>query len=211
VRMHCITWCALCQTHLPPPAPLVQRYFAFATGMRCNHHDVFRSHTGSCDNYVNVTEPSRNVAFASSSFSGYPRDDGHLSSQWSRFTGIGGDRIVEGCHSAPRGGFQYPTRFSFGYPTEESATAYTGTGYIHSGSCDSSSFVVDVVFCPGEFYILKPRSHPVSTSGFITCKIVQTFNDSRHRCVHFLCLIIDCQRCQPLHRCVRATCQMSLD
>ncbi|XP_049600012.1 adhesion G protein-coupled receptor E2-like isoform X2 [Syngnathus scovelli] len=123
---------------------------------------------GSCDSYVNITEPSRNIAFTSSSFSGYSHDDGGLSRQWSRFTGIGGDRIMQSCHSGPRGGFQYPIRFQFNYPTEESLTASTGTAYVHAGVCDSHSIAMEVVLCPGSFYIFKPANHPQSSSGFIT-------------------------------------------
>ncbi|XP_077414593.1 uncharacterized protein LOC144044207 [Vanacampus margaritifer] len=137
--------------------------------MTCKHHDFLRSHAGSCDSYVNVTEPSRNVAFTSSSFNGYSYDDGHLSSQWSRFTGIGGDRIKESCNPGPRGGFQFSIRFPFIYPTEESATASSGTAFVYTGGgCDTHSLVMEVVLCPGEFYIYKPASHPVSSSGFIT-------------------------------------------
>ncbi|XP_037113255.1 uncharacterized protein LOC119126225 [Syngnathus acus] len=125
---------------------------------------------GSCDSYVNITEPYRNIAFTSSSFSGYSHDDGGLSRQWSRFTGIGGDRIVQSRHSGPRGGFRYPICFQFNHPTEESSTASTGTAYVYAGGCDSHSIAMEVVLCPGSFYIFKPVNHPQSSSGFITCK-----------------------------------------
>ncbi|XP_054614391.1 adhesion G protein-coupled receptor E2-like [Dunckerocampus dactyliophorus] len=123
---------------------------------------------GSCDNYVNITEPSRNIEFTSSSFPGYSHDDGSLTGQWLRFTGIGGDRIVSDCHGSPRGGFQYQTYIPFSLPTRESASPTTGTAYNYVSGCSTNSLSVDVVLCPGGFYIYRAANHPVSPSGFVT-------------------------------------------
>ncbi|XP_057673659.1 adhesion G protein-coupled receptor E1-like [Corythoichthys intestinalis] len=123
---------------------------------------------GSCDNYVNVTEPFRNIAFSSNSFPGFPIEDGHLGTQWSRFTGIGGDKMIGGCISGPRGGFQFPFHLTFAYPTEQSVTATIGTAYAHNGGCNSYAIDMELVLCPGEFYIHKPRSYPGGGYGIIT-------------------------------------------
>ncbi|XP_077590672.1 uncharacterized protein LOC144208609 [Stigmatopora nigra] len=145
---------------------------------------VLRLLLGSCNNYINVTESYRNTAFTSSSFPGYSHDDSHLTNQWSRFTGIGGDRIITACLSGPRGSFSLPIYLSFGYPTEESDTATTGSAYSNNGACSNYAITMEVVLCPGEFYIHKPTAHAVANSGFVT--------------YHFLCRN---DSCGPLAQC----------
>lgn len=124
---------------------------------------------GSCDGYQNITDPWRNLLFKSSSFSGYPHDDVELVNKWWRFTGIGGDRVINTCNTGTAGGAQYSAHVSFAYPTTESGTS-SGTAYADVGACNYYSFTMNVVLCPGGFYIYKPDSHPYSNMGYVTCK-----------------------------------------
>nr|XP_033500212.1 adhesion G protein-coupled receptor E2-like isoform X2 [Epinephelus lanceolatus] len=115
---------------------------------------------GSCDGYTNITDAWRNFAFTSSSFPGFPKNDGHFVGKWWRFTGIGGDRVTSQCHSGPLAGSHYSIRVSFSYPTTESETPTTGTAYGDVGGCNVYSISLSVALCPGGFYIHKPASHP---------------------------------------------------
>ncbi|XP_061829475.1 uncharacterized protein [Nerophis lumbriciformis] len=123
---------------------------------------------GSCDNYVNITQPSRNLLFTSSSFPGYPHDDGFYTGQWVRFTGIGGDKVIASCLGHQTGGFQYSSRIPFTHPTEESDSPTSGNGDTYVSSCGSHTFTASVVLCPGEFYIYRASSHPISGTGLVT-------------------------------------------
>ncbi|XP_040918923.1 adhesion G protein-coupled receptor E1-like isoform X2 [Toxotes jaculatrix] len=122
---------------------------------------------GSCDGYTNITEPWRNILFASTSYPGYGKGDGHLLAKWWRFTGIGGDRVISSCHATATGGARFPINVPFGYPTTESATA-VGSAYGSIGYCNYFSLTITVVLCPGGFYIYKPSSHPHPYLGYVT-------------------------------------------
>ncbi|XP_028311435.1 adhesion G protein-coupled receptor E2-like [Gouania willdenowi] len=122
---------------------------------------------GSCDDYTNITEPWRNREFTSTSFPGFPKDDGHLLGKWWRFTGIGGDRIVTQCLSG-HGGYSRNIHFAFAYPINESITAAVGYAYVSYVTCRTYGNKMKVVLCPGAFYIYKPDNHKVSSSGYLT-------------------------------------------
>ncbi|XP_029998094.1 adhesion G protein-coupled receptor E2-like, partial [Sphaeramia orbicularis] len=123
---------------------------------------------GSCDGYTNLTNPWRNRGFTSTSFSGFPKDDGNLVNQWWRFTGIGGDRIVTSCFGQNYGGTNYPISVPFSYPTTESETATSGQAHCYVSSCGQYTITMYVVLCPGGFYIYKPTSHPHGNMGYVT-------------------------------------------
>lgn len=128
-------------------------------------------HAGSCDGYTNITDAWRNLRLYSSSFAGYPNDDAHLVGSWWRFTGIGGDRIVSGCYGGPRGGTKYVISFlSTQYPLIESATPTTAYAYGSTTYCSLYAITMNVVLCPGGFYIYKPTNHPYKPMGYVTCK-----------------------------------------
>lgn len=127
-------------------------------------------HAGSCDGYMNRTEPWRNYLFRSSSFPDYPKDDAHLTNKWWRFTGIGGDRITKPCFGGPIGGFKHSIRVPFPEPDTESSDPTTGIASADVSVCGAYVFEMAVTLCPGGFYIYKPSSHPYSGSGYTTCK-----------------------------------------
>ncbi|XP_047427788.1 adhesion G protein-coupled receptor E1-like [Mugil cephalus] len=123
---------------------------------------------GSCDGYTNLTDPWRNRGFSSTSFSGFPKDDGDLVNKWWRFTGVGGDRVIETCLSPNFGGTNYPIYLTPGLPTNESVTSTKMTAYVYYTGCSSYSLSVNVVLCPGGFYLYQPLGHPLSGSGYVT-------------------------------------------
>lgn len=128
---------------------------------------LFRA--GSCDGYIEINEPWRNVLFRSSSFPGYPKSDGDLFGNWLRFTGIGGDTVVPTCYTGPIGGAQYPIHVPFTYPTTENQTV-TGTAYGDVGSCELYSISMRVILCPGGFYIYNATNYPYANMGYVTCE-----------------------------------------
>uniref|UniRef100_A0A3B5ASY7 Uncharacterized protein n=1 Tax=Stegastes partitus TaxID=144197 RepID=A0A3B5ASY7_9TELE len=125
---------------------------------------------GTCDKYSNITEPWRNKLYTSTSFTGFPKGDEHLVGKWWRFTGIGGDRIITACLTGNRAGGHYTTHFAFTYPTNESETVEEGTAYGDVASCSQYSIPMQVVLCPGGFYIYKPTRQPHSYLVHATCK-----------------------------------------
>lgn len=128
---------------------------------------LFRA--GSCDGYITITEPWRNILFSSSSFPGYPKNDADLVGKWWRVTGIGGDRVVSICYQGPIGGAQYPIRVPFSYPTTENQTV-TGLAYGDVKSCGVYSISMSVILCPGGFYIYNASTHPYTNMAYVTCK-----------------------------------------
>ncbi|XP_029913037.1 adhesion G protein-coupled receptor E2-like [Myripristis murdjan] len=123
---------------------------------------------GSCDGYTNLTDSWRNRGFTSTSFPGFPKDDAHLINQWWRFTGIGGDMIITGCsHTYNIGGTSYGIYLSFSYPIVESPTASRGTAYVYNSGCSTYGISIDVVLCPGGFYVYQPLNHPISSMGYV--------------------------------------------
>ncbi|XP_060946744.1 adhesion G protein-coupled receptor E2-like [Limanda limanda] len=123
---------------------------------------------GSCNGYGTITDPWRNLLFQSTSFTGYPNNDAPLLKKWWRFTGIGGDRIINSCPTRPAGGTPYPAYTSFAYPTNESETPTQGTTYGHAGGCTNYPNTMNVVLCPGGFYIYKPETHTYGNLGYVT-------------------------------------------
>lgn len=123
--------------------------------------------SGSCDGYTNVTEPWRNREFVTTFF---PKDDGILLNNWWRFTGIGGDRLITDCVSPYVGGTWHTLFLPFTLPTSESVTPTKGTAYGNFFICQGFSLDINVTLCPGGFYIYKPLTHPLSLSGYVTCK-----------------------------------------
>ncbi|XP_047199826.1 adhesion G protein-coupled receptor E1 [Hippoglossus stenolepis] len=140
---------------------------------------------GSCDGYGNITDSWRNLLIISSTFSGYPNDDGSLLNKWWRFTGIGGDRVINSCVTGPAGGAPYPANVPFAYPTTESQTPTQGTAYGSVGACNNYGIIMNVVLCPGGFYIYKPQTHPHGNIGYAT--------------YHYEC---KSDSCGPLAKCV---------
>lgn len=127
--------------------------------------------SGSCNGYTNLTEPWRNRAFASTTFTGFPYDDFKLLNMWWRFTGIGGNRVITSCIGNNIGGtvnvlhipITYSTNESF---SEETVSAYSGTPDL----CKDVTASVSVAYCPGGFYIYKPLTHPQASMGYVTCE-----------------------------------------
>lgn len=134
------------------------------------NYDLFFS--GSCNGYTNITEPWRNIAF-NVSFVGFPKDDSHLLNQWWRFTGIGGDKVITVCVGMNQGGTTHILHIPFAYPTNESLSEETGTAYADmTAPCDKSfTAKVSVAYCPGDFYVYKPLSHPTMGAGYVICKL----------------------------------------
>ncbi|XP_040927833.1 adhesion G protein-coupled receptor E2-like [Betta splendens] len=122
---------------------------------------------GSCDGYTNIDEPWRNFLFRSSSFPGYPKNDGGLVGNWLRFSGIGGDTVVPTCYTGPVGGAQYAIHVPLTYPTVENQTV-TGTAYGDVGACNYYSIKMNVILCPGSFYIYNASNHPYTNMGYVT-------------------------------------------
>ncbi|KAK5856444.1 hypothetical protein PBY51_008038 [Eleginops maclovinus] len=130
-------------------------------------HCVFPS--GSCDGYTNITESWRNFLFTSKTFHEYPKDDATLIGKWWRFTGIGGDLVIKNCHLGPRAGVTYPIYISSALPTTESETATKPAAYESVASyCTSYSISIDVVLCPGGFYIYNPLTKHHTGAGYAT-------------------------------------------
>lgn len=126
---------------------------------------------GSCNGYTNITEPWRNLDFLSTSFPGYPNNDQKLVNSWWRFTGIGGDRVTGKCVGIQRGGALRPIYLASTYPTSESLTPKRGSSYGWHGGCRGVTVPVDVVLCPGGFYVHKPLSYGSSLDiGYTTCE-----------------------------------------
>ncbi|XP_030636324.1 uncharacterized protein LOC115817201 [Chanos chanos] len=61
-----------------------------------------------CNSYKNISDPSRNILFRSTSFPGWPPSDSTLEEGWYRFTGVGGDVVATECPSSPCGATTSP-------------------------------------------------------------------------------------------------------
>ncbi|XP_055366983.1 adhesion G protein-coupled receptor E2-like [Betta splendens] len=121
---------------------------------------------GSCDGYTNLTQPWRNKNFVTTI---QANDDWNLRNQWWRFTGIGGDRIIAACIPPYYGGTVSPLYVPFVYPTSDSATPTTGTAYGIYTNCQDLSASINVVMCPGGFYIYQPFTlNYYVTAGYVT-------------------------------------------
>lgn len=126
---------------------------------------------GACDGYQTITESWRNLDFMSTSFPGFPQNDSHLVNSWSRFTGIGGDRVVTSCIGNDRGGTANVLYVPFECPTTGNDTEVTGTAYSKgSWSCDDIKVEVSMAYCPGGFYVYKRGAHRAANVSFVTCE-----------------------------------------
>ncbi|XP_026180307.1 adhesion G protein-coupled receptor E1-like, partial [Mastacembelus armatus] len=123
---------------------------------------------GSCDGYINVTEPWRNRNFYSVQFPGFPKDDGNLLLKWLRFSGIGGDRISNSCVPSNFAGTWYPTHLPFTYPLNESKTPTQAYAYGFYYGCRGLSITMNVAVCPGGFYVYQPVYNPHTYAGYAT-------------------------------------------
>uniref|UniRef100_A0A3P8NK54 Adhesion G protein-coupled receptor E8 n=1 Tax=Astatotilapia calliptera TaxID=8154 RepID=A0A3P8NK54_ASTCA len=108
---------------------------------------------GSCDGYIEINEPWRNRAFASTPFTGYSQNDADFLGKWLRFTGIGGDTVITSCLTVQTGATLVPIFIPFPLPTNLSLYPTNGT----AKGCNEHSFLVSVALCPGEFYVYKPE------------------------------------------------------
>lgn len=131
---------------------------------------TFLFHTDGCDEYTNITDTWRNYFFESTYFPGYPNDDSGLSGSWWRFTGIGGDRLLQNCFGGEYGGAYIPIYVPFDLPTNETGLLKTEIAFGVGSYCTSYSFQLSVALCPEGFYIYKPSSLPNSQMSFVTCK-----------------------------------------
>lgn len=129
---------------------------------------------GSCDGYIEINEPWRNRAFASTPFTGYSQKDTYFLGEWLRFTGIGGDTVITSCLKVQTGATLVPIFIPFPLPTKLSLYPTNGT----AKGCNEKSFLVSVVLCPGEFYVYKPEDKlPAPDMVYVTCEYK-----------HFLCV-----------------------
>ncbi|KAK7938975.1 hypothetical protein WMY93_002301 [Mugilogobius chulae] len=123
---------------------------------------------GSCDGYTNISQAWRHVTSYSEYFWTYPYDDSFMVSHWWRFVGVGGDVLVWACKTGGTGDL-----YSIGVekammPTTELSSATPVTAHSFKGMpCKTTNFVVEIVLCPGGFYIYRPLSH-VPSSGYTT-------------------------------------------
>lgn len=71
-----------------------------------------------------------------------------------------------------QGGTEYPLHVQFANPTNESLSKTTGMPYLDEiVLCDNMSTAqVSVAYCPGDFYVYKPLTHPQKGAGYVTCK-----------------------------------------
>lgn len=126
---------------------------------------------GSCDGYTNITDSWRNIGFTSQSFPGAWNDDTKLVNNWWRFTGIAGDRVITTCSVNHYGGTIYMIYIASAYPTNESMTPTTMDAYSYYGQgCTDIYIPVEVVLCPGGFYIYRPLSQSGTAMGYVTCE-----------------------------------------
>lgn len=126
---------------------------------------------GACDEYQTITEPWRNLDFKSTSFPGFPQNDSHLVNSWSRFTGIGGDRVVTSCIGNDRGGTANVLYVPFECPTTGNDTEVTGTAYsMGFWFCEGIKVEVSMAYCPGGFYVYKRGAHRAADVAFVTCE-----------------------------------------
>lgn len=129
---------------------------------------------GSCDGYIEINEPWRNRAFASTPFTGYSQNDTDFLGKWLRFTGIGGDTVITSCLTVQTGATLVPIFIPFPLPTNLSLYPTNGT----AKGCNKNSFLVSVALCPGEFYVYKPEDKlPAPNMVYVTCEYK-----------HFLCV-----------------------
>lgn len=126
---------------------------------------------GACDGYQTITEPWRNLDFKSTSFPGFPKNDSHLVNTWSRFTGIGGDRVVTSCIGNDRGGTSNVLFVPFECPTTGNDTEVTGTAFCKGfWGCEQIKVEVSMAYCPGGFYVYKRGDHRANDVAFVTCE-----------------------------------------
>ncbi|XP_028311430.1 adhesion G protein-coupled receptor E1-like isoform X3 [Gouania willdenowi] len=131
---------------------------------------VFGYPSGSCDGYTNITESWRNWEYYGHISPGYPNDDAKLVGSWWRFTGIGGDIVVKGCVIAARGGTRATIYIpSSEYPPVELPYPKTATAFGRVNTyCNDVFMQVDIVRCPGGFYIYRPLNHKAPEMGYLT-------------------------------------------
>ncbi|XP_055009070.1 adhesion G protein-coupled receptor E1-like [Boleophthalmus pectinirostris] len=123
---------------------------------------------GSCDGYTNISQAWRNANFfISPYFEANPYDDSFMVSNWWRFVGPGGDILLTLCKTGGTGNVYSIAIDAPFMPTTEKDTATPVTANAFGPSCFPNTFYIDVVLCPGNFYIYNPRSHPAS-SGYST-------------------------------------------
>ena len=91
-----------------------------------------------------------------------------LLAKWWRFTGIGGDKVSETCAGIYRGGTAHTAYISpFEYPLTESLTPKTAKAFCHVDTCWRREALIDIVICPGGFYIYRPLFFP-DENGIVT-------------------------------------------
>ncbi|XP_067089808.1 adhesion G protein-coupled receptor E1-like [Osmerus mordax] len=129
--------------------------------------DVFPS--GSCDGYLNISEPHRNLAYTEIPVN--TEDDAVLQNKWWRFVGIGGDQIIRKCVANNLGGTNYPLYLNFVPPTSQSESSTVGSAcssrYPNSGYCCYVANQIEMVLCPGGFYVFKPTQHSHRSMAFV--------------------------------------------
>lgn len=126
---------------------------------------------GPCDEYQTISEPWRNLDFKSTSFPGFPKNDSHLVNTWTRFTGIGGDRVVKSCMGNNRGGTSNVLYVPLECPTTGNDTEVVGSAY---GKllvwCKEVQVEVSMACCAGGFYVYKRGAHRANDVAFVTCE-----------------------------------------
>lgn len=126
---------------------------------------------GACERYQTVIEPWRNQDFKSTSFPGFPKNDSHLVNTWSRFTGIGGDRVVTTCIGNDRGGTSNVLYVPFECPTTGNDTEVTGTAFSKGiWGCEQFKVEVSMAYCAEGFYVYKRAAHSNTEVAFVTCE-----------------------------------------
>ncbi|XP_041959431.1 uncharacterized protein LOC121718485 [Alosa sapidissima] len=101
-----------------------------------------------CSTYTNLSEPWRNYNF----LSWRPKTDTNLTEGWYRFTGIGGDVLSFYCRSDGR---TLSLCSKPDYSSILEGQVNTLDLCVYSGGCTHSGETVDVLFCPGGFYLYK--------------------------------------------------------
>lgn len=90
---------------------------------------------------------------------------------WTRFTGIGGDRVVTSCMGNNLGGTANVLYVPFECPTADNKTEVTGSAFSKvSTSCTEIQVEVSMAYCPGGFYVYKRGAHKTEDVAFVTCE-----------------------------------------
>ncbi|XP_062388348.1 deleted in malignant brain tumors 1 protein-like [Sardina pilchardus] len=101
-----------------------------------------------CSNYTNLSEPWRNHNF----YRFQPKTDTNITKGLYRFTGIGGDVLSSYCNGDRR---ILHLCSKPDYSSILEGQVYTLDLCHYSGGCTHSGHTVDVLFCPGGFYLYK--------------------------------------------------------